>query len=113
MIETGDIEWVCSEAVDLETDKNSDEEKKDRVRQICRKASEYIKLTDGIENRAITLEASGFGAFDAMHLATAESAHAEVLFTTDQKFERLAARRRKNLGVSVVNPLQWVKERCR
>jgi predicted nucleic acid-binding protein len=52
----------------------------------------------------------GFGAFDALHLASAEGASAEVLLTTDDRLRRLAAREKARLAVHVENPAKWYSE---
>jgi hypothetical protein len=45
------------------------------------------------------LETLGFGAFDALHIACAESAGAEVLLTTDDSLRLRALREASNLSV--------------
>jgi predicted nucleic acid-binding protein len=52
----------------------------------------------------------GFGAFDALHLACAESAGAEVLLTTDDRLRSRAAREKTRLAVQVENPAKWYSE---
>lgn len=46
--------------------------------------------------------------FDSLHIATAEEANADVLLTTDDKFEKMAEK--LELGTRVVNPLRFVWE---
>jgi predicted nucleic acid-binding protein len=60
--------------------------------------------------RALQLEALGFGAVDALHLACAESTKADVLLTTDDGLLRLAARFAGQLRVRVANPVTWLSE---
>ena len=61
-------------------------------------------------SRTLDLQALGFGAFDALHVACAEHAGADVLLTVDDRFLRLANRLRDVLTVRVVNPMIWLLE---
>ena len=60
--------------------------------------------------RARELESAGYGLYDALHLAAAESAGAEVLLSTDDRFVNRAARRFGNPRIPVRNPVSWIKE---
>lgn len=61
-------------------------------------------------DRASELETIGFGAYDALHLACAERANADVFLTTDDKLLRLSREHSCTLKVKVENPLIWLKE---
>jgi predicted nucleic acid-binding protein len=63
-----------------------------------------------IITRASKLEAVGFGAYDALHLACAEHAKVDVFLTTDDNLLRLANESSGLLEVRVGNPLTWMKE---
>ena len=56
------------------------------------------------------LETLGFGAFDALHIACAESAGAEVFLTTDDSLRLRALREANKLSVHVENPAKWYAE---
>ena len=56
------------------------------------------------------LETLGFGAFDALHIACAESAGAEVFLTTDDSLPFRASREAGKLSVYVENPAKWYAE---
>jgi hypothetical protein len=60
--------------------------------------------------RARALEALGYGAFDALHLACAEQAAVDVLLTTDDRFIKQALRSLGNPTIQVSNPLKWLQE---
>jgi len=64
-------------------------------------------LTPAIETRAAELERLGFHAFDALHLACAEAAAADVFLTTDDRLLRAAKRHAAELKVRVENPRAW------
>jgi len=64
-------------------------------------------MTEADYARARLLQADGVGVLDSQHLAVAESADIDYLITTDEKFERIVAR--KNLSkVKVINPLTYL-----
>ena len=52
----------------------------------------------------------GFAAYDALHMASAESAGADVLLTTDDQLLRCARGTAERLFVRVLNPVEWVRE---
>jgi predicted nucleic acid-binding protein len=56
------------------------------------------------------LEALGYGAFDALHLACAEQAAVDVLLTTDDRFIKQVGRRLGKPTIRVLNPVNWVQE---
>jgi predicted nucleic acid-binding protein len=101
---------ISSEALETEIDENPDVERLGKVHDILRVASCYVKIGDRESARAKELGPHGFGGYDAVHVACAESAIADVLLTTDDGFVN-AARRCGNMKVRVCNPLRWVAER--
>jgi hypothetical protein len=60
--------------------------------------------------RGKVLETLGFGAFDGLHIACAESAGAEVFLTTDDSLRLRALREASKLNVHVENPAKWYAE---
>ena len=52
----------------------------------------------------------GLKAYDALHVACAEYAQADVLLTTDDRLCRVATRHAHRLKVRVENPLIWLQE---
>jgi predicted nucleic acid-binding protein len=69
-----------------------------------------VSVGDVEITRATELEALGFGAYDALHLACAESAQAQVFLSTDDGLLRLAERHKTDLRTIVRNPLKWLEE---
>jgi hypothetical protein len=60
--------------------------------------------------RSAFLQKLGFGAFDALHLASAEQGQAEVFLTTDDNLLRRAERHRYELRIRVQDPVSWYRE---
>jgi len=105
------IEWLSSAALKAETTRDPDAERRYEVEALMLLATKTILLDSRIIRRAKELEAVGYGAFDALHLSTAEAGDAEVLLTTDDRFIKLAARAVGSPRVRVLNPVEWLRER--
>ena len=104
------IEWLSSDALKAETSNNPDVERRYEVEVLLLLATNNIPLDIQIIQRAKELEAVGYGAFDALHLSTAEAGSAEVLLTTDDRFIKRAARAVGSSRVRVLNPVEWLRE---
>jgi len=72
--------------------------------------AKHISSNDTIKERSRELHKMGFKPFDAVHIASAEHGHADILLTTDDALLAKAARHRKKIHVLIVNPLQWALE---
>jgi len=70
-----------------------------------------VEIDTGVEQRAEQLAALGYGSYDALHLAAAESAKADVLLTTDDSFCNRSAQGIGNPLIAMRNPLSWLEER--
>ena len=106
----GTIQWISSEALIDEIDRNPAIERRLENAALLALASESIEVDEIIGSRAADLEIAGYGAYDALHLACAEAARVDVLLTTDDGFIRRASRRDGGPLVAVLNPLFWSKE---
>jgi predicted nucleic acid-binding protein len=71
-------------------------------------ATATIDVTPEITRQAKAYESSGLKAFDAMHLACAET-QADVLLTVDDKFLK-KAQTLARCRIRVKNPLPWLEE---
>jgi hypothetical protein len=97
------IEWWSSTALRAETGNNPDAERRYEVEVLLLLATDTIVLDSQIIRRAQELEAVGYGAFDALHLSSAEAGSAEVLLTTDDRFIKRAVRGVGSPRVRVMN----------
>lgn len=110
-IEHGDLKLLHSEVVDLEIANTPDLELRDRLQVLIPRRHRYVRCEQKVSARALELEQRGFAGIDALHLACAESAGADVFLTTDDRLLRLAARHADSLRVRVANPLAWMQDR--
>jgi predicted nucleic acid-binding protein len=109
-IEKGDWDWVGSEVLIDEIEETPDTQKLSRARLLSGFIRENIEVGDKETKRARELQKVGFQLFDALHLACAESAKADVFLSTDDRLLKLAIKMSKRLKVRVVDPLVWVEE---
>jgi len=104
------IEWSASTILAAELRKNPDAGKRHDAMALLAFAPRLTSPTPQTITRAMQLEAAGYGPFDAFHLACAEADSVDALVTTDDRFMRQAARNLGNPVVSVVNPVDLLKE---
>ena len=108
--EAGDWEWIGSEALDWEIGQTPDLERLRRVRSLTAHAHRSVPIGLSEAERAREVETWGIAAYDALHLACAESGGADVLLTTDDRLLRGSVARASELHVRVANPLTWLRE---
>lgn len=100
---------VGSEILELEMNRMMDENKKQQVLDLYKVAGTHIHYTDKIKQRAADImSVSNICTFDSLHIAAAEEANADVLLTTDDKFEKMAEK--LDLKTRVINPLRFAWE---
>lgn len=104
------IEWFSSVVLEAEIRNNPNVERRRQAEVLLLLATKTILLNAGIVQRALRLEAEGHGAFDALHLSTAEAGGVDVLLTTDDRFIKRTARAISPSRVRVLNPVQWLRE---
>ena len=110
LLRDGGIEWLSSAVLKIETSNNPDAERRQEVEVLLSLATDTITLDSQIIRRATELEAAGYGAFDALHLSSAEAGGADVLLTTDDRFAGRAGRGLGSPRVRVLNPVEWLRE---
>ena len=109
-IENGEWTWVGSEVLMDEIEQTPDTQKLSRAKLLSGFIQENVEIGKKEELRARELQNEGFQVFDALHIACAESAEADVFLSTDDRLLKLAKHISKQLHVRVENPLLWVEE---
>lgn len=107
---SGEWEWIGSEVIDFEVRQTPDPERRRRTQVLASHAHGYVTVGNTVIERAQQLETWGISAFDALHIACAESARVEVFLTTDDKLLDKAAAYADQLRCQVDNPLTWLRE---
>ncbi|MCD8300876.1 MAG: PIN domain-containing protein [Clostridiales bacterium] len=107
--QNGIYDIVGSDVLNLEMEHMTDLDKKQRVKELYKVASVSVAYTEDIKKRSQEIMSqSNIKSFDSLHIASAESADADVLLTTDDRLEKMAAR--LDLKVRVINPLKYIGE---
>ena len=110
MFEAGDLQHVSSGMAEVELGATSDFDRRERVRLLLPDAGRILPLTQPVFERARELEKLRMKPADAVHVAAAEAAGADVMLTCDDRLVRTAKRNSDKLLVRVENPLVWLKE---
>ena len=92
LIRLGRVDLVSSEVLEDEARRAPIPERRLEAESLLSLASSAVEIDGPIAQRARDLAALGYGAFDALHLAAAESAGADFLLSTDDRFIRRAER---------------------
>jgi hypothetical protein len=109
-VDEGQWIHVSSGIARIEIDANPDHKRRARVHLLLPKPENIVMLTRAIFARGAALELLGFKPADALHVAAAEEAAADVLLSCDDRFCRTAQRYANRLHVPVQNPLTWLDE---
>ncbi len=105
--------WIGSEAMGLEVGQTPDPERQLRVEMLMHSIDRSLQLEEPDVRRAEEIEALGFHALDALHVAFAERGTADVFLTTEDRLLRRAKRESARLRVRVEDPLTWLQEIAR
>ncbi len=108
--DTGEWRWLGSAVIDYEVERTPNIDRRRRVRELVRQAEEHVLVDASIVQRSQDLKAMGFKTYDALHIACAEHAQADVFLSTDDQLVQVAALNARELRVHVANPLNWLKE---
>ena len=105
--EKGEI--IGSDVLELEINKVTDIDKLKKVRNLYDVATTIIPYSEQILVRSKEIqETTNIRSFDALHIASAEMANADVVLTTDDKLERACLG--IQLKVKVTNPIKFFME---
>lgn len=109
-VQGGQHELVSSDVHGLEIAKATNARRREQIGDLLKLAVQHVTVGKREADHAKELEAMGFGAFDALHLACAEAGAVEVFLTTDDRLLKRAIRHANELFVRVVNPAAWLLE---
>ena len=108
--EKGDWRWVGSEALIYEVNHVTNIDRRFNIFRLMSLIQESRSVSEKSIARAKQLVDLGFKALDALHIACAEDAKADVFLTTDDRLLKTAMRNAKVIDVCVANPLKWLEE---
>ncbi len=107
-IDRGEWEQISSEMAEIEVRAIRDAELRKHVARLLPDNESSLKLDNEVFERAATLERKGLKLADALHLAAAEAAAADVFLTCDDRLLKWSRRSRPTIAVEVANPLVWL-----
>jgi hypothetical protein len=110
LVWNGEAEWKASIVLEAEIRLNPNAAARNDALRLISLPGELLRPHRVSIERAGTLEALGYGAFDALHLACAEQAAVDVLLTTDDPLIKQVRRRLGKPTNRVLNPVNWVQE---
>lgn len=108
LCEQGQWDLVSSTVAKFEIANTPDEIRRKNLELISSIASAIIRIDSAISLRAKEFEAKGMQAFDALHVACAESG-SDVFLTVDDKLRKRALSI-DTLRIPVSSPLKWLEE---
>jgi predicted nucleic acid-binding protein len=103
------IEIFSSDVLFFEISNTPNITRKEYALEFLKLSSNHIDLNSQIEIRANELNKIGIKALDALHLASAEIANADLFCTCDDKFLK-RIKKIKNIKIKVVTPLELIEE---
>lgn len=103
--------WMInSDAIIYEVNKIPDPERKTKVQFTLSNTNDYVQINEQILRRAKQIQQLGVKSFDALHIACAEAAQADIFLTTDDKLLKKVHQFVDKIKVKVNNPLNWIRE---
>ena len=109
-LQIGQWHWITSEVIIFEVNRNSNLTQRGDIKKLLRNAHQYVSVGTMEELRSEQLESFGFKPLDALHIACAENANADILLTTDKRMLRRSKNHHFQLRVRVENPHIWLEE---
>jgi len=104
-LENSDWAWISSSVVLYEVNQIPNGDRKQRILRLCDNAYEVIRLDEHVYDLSENLKKIGFKSYDALHLACAQTAGADVFLSTD---DRVVKKAQKNIGENqCINTLQY------
>lgn len=107
-IESGELELLGSEILQLETEENPNPVGRRFALDVLRLASQHVVVDDEIESVARAYEKSGIQPYDALHLASAAEGGADVFCTTDDALYRVG-HTVETKGMDVLTPVELIE----
>jgi predicted nucleic acid-binding protein len=101
---------MASIVLEAEIRRNPDRGRRNDALELISLAGELLRPHSASIERAKALEALGYGALDALHLACAEQALVDAFLTTDDRLIRQVGRGLGKPTIRVLNPVNWVHE---
>ena len=101
---------INSFVLEYENSKSPLIDRRDKIEDLLKIASEYVRYSERLENRAEEIEKRGFMAMDALHIACAEAAKSDFFITCDDLLLRKGKANKDKLKVRIVGLMKFFSE---
>ena len=108
LCEAGELELVSSDALMFETERTPNITRQEYALETLSKATAFVELDDQVERRARELNAASVKPLDALHLASAEAARADIFHLSAHGLLK-KARNIQGLRTKVVSPVEAIE----
>lgn len=105
-----EITVINSFVLEYENTKSPLVDRRDKIGDLLKIASEYVRYTERLENRAEEIEKKGFMAMDALHIACAEAAKSDFFITCDDLLLRKGKANKDKLKVRIIGLMGFFSE---
>jgi predicted nucleic acid-binding protein len=109
-VRLGRLEMISSKALEAELRRNPSVARRLEAEAFLEIASLIVTIDDSVAGRAAELTNLGYGVFDSLHLAAAESVGVDVFLSTDDRLIKRATRGVGDPRIEVWNPVSWIRE---
>ena len=106
----GKWQLIKSTALNAELNQIRNLGKLQALQKILEIATIQVTHDNQIYQKACQFQEMGFRAYDAFHLASAESSKADVFLSTDDRLIKKARRYTQKIQIAVDNPAQWLSQ---
>ena len=101
---------INSFVLEYENSKSPFIDRRDKIEDLLKIASEYVRYSERLEHRAEEIEKRGFMAMDALHIACAEAAKSDFFITCDGLLLRKGKANKDKLKVRIVGLMEFFSE---
>jgi predicted nucleic acid-binding protein len=105
-----EITIINSFVLEYENSKSPLIDRKDKIGDLLKIASEYVRYSERLEKKANEIEKEGFMAVDALHIACAETAKSDFFITCDDLLLRKGKVNREKLKVRIIGLMEFFSE---
>lgn len=109
LLESGSIGWISSEVLLFEIERGPSDARREYALAVLSRARVFTRLSERAEKRAAQFVAVGVKPLDALHLASAEEARADLFCTCDDRFLQ-KAKAIADLQMLPVSPIELIRE---
>jgi predicted nucleic acid-binding protein len=104
----GEITIVNSFVLEDENSKNPFIDRRDKIYDLLKVATEYVRYSEELEKRAKEIEKLSIMAMDALHIACAEMANVDFFVTCDDILVRKGKANKEKLQVKIISLMEFV-----